>query len=210
MKEFLDYVKFASRPQFALSVIASPDMNGVNSLQQTRIGGNVGLLFSAGISKKWTITTGAVYSVKPYTTGFQNYHTLSQFNTNPVNVMADCRVLDIPVNVGYQVYYKHQNKISIGSGLSSYFMLRENYKYNYSSNYATGPAEYNVVNKNQHILGILNINATYERQLNQKVGISLQPYLKLPLTGIGYGQVRLQTAGLAVGISWNLNSSIKR
>jgi len=199
----------SSHRQFALSVIASPDLNGVNSLQQTKLGGNVGLLFSAALSKKWTITTGAIYSVKPYTTEFQNYHTSYKFQTDPVNVMADCRVLDIPINVGYQFYNKQHNKISIGSGLSSYIMLRENYKFNYTNTYATGLSGYDVINKNQHILGILNINATYERQLNSKVGISVQPYMKLPLTNIGYSQVRLQTAGLAVGLSWNLNSSTK-
>ena len=194
-------------PQYALTVLAAPDINGVGSFQQSKVGTNIGLQFSAEVAKKLTITTGAVYSVKPYITGFENYHTPYQFNTAPINVTADCRMLDIPINVGYQVFNKHQTKISIGTGLSSYIMLHESYKFNYANTYVTGPSNYTVPNSNGYFFGVLNLNATYQRQLNQKVGMTIQPYVKLPLTNIGYSQVRLQTTGVAIGLSWNLNSS---
>jgi hypothetical protein len=199
----------AFRPQFALTVMAAPDINGVGSFNQSKVGTNVGLQFSADVSKKLTITTGAVYSVKPYITGFENYHTPYQFPVTPSNVTADCRMLDIPINVGYQLYNKQQNRISIGTGLSSYIMLHESYKFNYANSYITGPTNYTVPNSNKYFFGVLNLNATYQRQLNSKVGITLQPYLKLPLSNIGYSQVRLQTTGVAVGLSWNLNSLSK-
>jgi hypothetical protein len=199
----------AFRPRYALSVLAAPDINGVGSFQQSKVGTNVGLLFSAGIFKKFTISTGVLYSDKPYLTGFENYHTPYQFPVNPVNVAANCQMLDIPVNIGYQVYNKHQNKISIGTGLSSYIMLHQSFTFNYADPYNTGPTNFNVPNSSGYFFGVLNLNATYERQLNSKVGLSFQPYLKLPLTNIGYSQVRLQTTGVAVGLTWNLNSLSK-
>jgi hypothetical protein len=197
------------RPQFALTVLAAPDINGVGSFQQGKVGTNVGMQFSVGISKKLTITAGTFYSIKPYITGFGNYHTPYQFQVAPTNVTADCRMLDIPLNIGYQFYNKQQNKISIGTGLSSYIMLHENYKFNYADVYATGPLQYTVPNSNKYFFGVLNLNATYERRLNSKVGLTVEPYLKLPLTNIGYSQVRLQTTGIAVGLTWNFNSIIK-
>jgi hypothetical protein len=199
----------AFRPQFALAVIAAPDINGVGSFQQSKVGTNIGLQFSAGVSKKLSITTGVLYSVKPYSMGFENYHTPYQFPVNPSNVTADCRMLDIPVNVGYQLYNKQQNKISVGTGLSSYIMLHESYKFNYTSSYVTGPSDYTVPKSNKYFFGVLNLNATYQRQLNSKVAFTVQPYLKLPLSNIGYSQVRLQTTGVALGLSWNLNSMSK-
>ena len=200
----------AFHPQFALGVLAAPDINGVGSFQQGKVGTNVGLLFSATLLKKLTVSTGALYSVKPYTIAFGDYHTPYQFPVNPVNVTADCHMLDIPLNIGYQLYNKRQNKISIGTGLSSYIMLNENYKFNYADSYATGPSSFNVPNSSKYFFGVLNLNATYQHQLNSKVGISLQPYLKLPLTNLGYSQVRLQTTGVAVGLTWNLNSLSKQ
>ena len=199
-------VQKSFHPQFAVTVLAAPDINGVGSFQQSKVGSNFGVQLSASISKKFTLTTGVVYSSKPYITPFENYHTPHQFSTDPVNVSADCKMLDIPLNLGYQLYNKHQSKISIGTGLSSYFMLHESYKFNYANSYVAGPSNYTVPNSNNYYFGVLNLNATYQRQITQKVSIAVQPYFKLPLTNIGYSQVRLQTTGVALGLSWNLNS----
>ena len=205
--------KAGFRPQYALSVVAAPDLNGVGSFQQSKVGTNIGMTFAVGVSRKLTITTGALYSVKPYITNFNNYNTGTAYKwaVNPLNVTADCRMLDIPLNVGYQVYHKRQDKISIGTGLSSYLMLHESYKFSYSDSYggATGPSNYTVPNPGKYFFGIVNLNATYERQINSKVGISVQPYMKLPLSNVGYSQVKLQTTGVAIGLSWNLNSLTK-
>lgn len=199
----------AYRPQYALSVFAAPDINGVGSFQQSKLGNNVGFQVSVGLTKKLTISTGATYSVKPYVSGFEDYHTAYQFQVDPTSVTADCRMLDIPINIGYQIYNKHQNKISLGTGLSSYIMLHESYQFNYADPYTNEPSKFTVPNSGSYFFGILNLNATYDRQLNEKVGVSLTPYLKLPLTNIGYSQVRLQTTGVAVGLRWNLNSMSK-
>jgi len=201
--------KTGFQPRYAISILAAPDINGVGSFQQSKVGTNEGLLFSVGVSKKLTFSTGAIYSVKPYITPFEDYHTPYHFAVSPINVTADCRMLDIPLNVGYQVYSKHQNTLSLGTGLSSYIMLHESYKFNYADIYANGPANFTVPNSNKYFFGVLNLNATFQHQVNSKVGFSVQPYMKLPLTNIGYSQVRLQTTGVAIGLNWNLNSSSK-
>jgi hypothetical protein len=196
----------AFRPRYTLSVLAAPDINGVGSFQQSKVGTNLGLLFSAGISKKFTVSTGALYSSKPYEAGYNSYNFPYHLNNTPSSVTADCRMLDIPLNVNYQVYHKKQNKLSIGTGLSSYIMLHEAYTFNYNGYNAAGPSHYTVPNSGKYFFGIYNLNINYERQLNSKVGLTVQPYLKLPLAAIGYSQVRLQTTGVAVGLNWNLNT----
>lgn len=198
------------RPNLAITVLASPDINGVNTFQNSKVGTNAGLMFSIGVSKKFTISTGAVYAKKPYITNFDNYHSSYRFRTDPTNVTADCRVLDIPINIDYLLYSKAKNKFSIGSGLSSYIMLRENYHYNYEYPGTAGPTDYNIINRNRHILGVLNLDATYQRQLNSKLSIGVEPYLKIPLTNIGASQVKLQSTGVAVGVTWNINSPPKK
>jgi hypothetical protein len=197
----------AFRPQYALSVLAAPDINGAGTFQQSKVGTNVGLLFSAGFYKKFTVSTGALYSAKPYSAGYESYNLPGSFKINPLSITADCRMLDIPLNIGYQVYHKKQNKLTIGTGLSSYIMLHEAYTFNYVTSTSAWSSNFTVPNSNKYFFGVYNLNATYERQLNAKVGLTVQPYLKLPLTAIGYSQVRLQTTGVAVGLNWNLNSS---
>jgi len=194
------------KPQFAITVLASSDKNGVNSFQQAKPGNNAGIMFSVGVSKRFTVSTGAIYAAKQYMTDFAGYHTNYHFQTDPTSVLADCKMFDIPLNIDYKIFNTYRNKISIGTGVSSYLMLHESYQFNYAG-YSDGPTHYNVPNPNKYLLSIINFQATYERQINSNVGITLQPYMKLPLSTVGASQVRLQSTGLAVGLTWNLKTS---
>jgi hypothetical protein len=198
---------FGYRPQWAITALASSDVNGTNSFQG-KVGSNYGLLLSFGATKKLTITSGVVYSSKPYSTSFANYNTTYNFKHDPTEVTADCKMLDIPINIGYQVYGNFRNKLSVGTGLSSYLMLHEKYTYNYSdaANSAAWPQSYTVPNSKGYLLSIININATYEHKINSNFGISVQPYMKVPISGVGYSNIKLQSTGVAVGVTYNINS----
>jgi cytoskeletal protein RodZ len=193
----------AYKPQFAITVLGSSDMNGLNSFSQSKVGTNVGVLFSAGIFKRLTISTGAIYSSKPYITNAANYHGGYTFPSTPTTVNADCRMIDVPLNLDYNLYNKHRNKFSVGTGISSYLMFHEAYNYTYGY-YGSGPSTYNVPNPGKYYLSILNLQATYQRQINSKLGLDVQPYMKLPLSGVGLYNSKLQSTGIAVGLTWSL------
>jgi hypothetical protein len=196
-------------PLFAITALASSEINGVGSFQSASKGTNVGLMFTAGV-KKLSISTGVNYSMKPYTLPFNQYTTAYNFKSKPEYVTADCRVLDIPINIGYQVYNKSSNKITLGTGISSYIMMHESYTYDYGDQAKVyGPSYYAVQGKGKYMFSIMNLQATYERKINSNVGLSLQPYFKIPLSAIGYSQVKVQTFGVAVGLNWNINSLTK-
>lgn len=198
---------FGSRPQWAITALASSDVNGTNSFQG-KVGSNYGLLLSFGANKKLTITSGVVYSSKPYNTSFANYRTAYTFKHDPTDVTADCKMLDIPINIGYQVYGNFRNKLSVGTGLSSYLMLHEKYTYNYAdgTNSAAWPQTFTVPNSKGYLLSIININATYEHRINSNIGVSVQPYMKVPISGVGYSDIKLQSTGVAIGVTYNINS----
>ncbi|MEO3406172.1 hypothetical protein AAFN85_19825 [Mucilaginibacter sp. CAU 1740] len=197
---------FGYRPQLAITALASSDVNGTSSFQG-KMGSNYGALLSLGLTKKLTITSGVVYSSKPYNTSFANYNTAYVFKHEPSDVTADCKMLDIPINIGYQVFGNFRNKISVGTGFSSYIMLHEKYTYNYADgNNPAWPQTYTVPNSKGYYLSILNLNATYERKINSKFGLSVQPYMKVPLSGVGYSDLKLQSTGVAVGVTYNINA----
>lgn len=123
----------------------------------------------------------------------------------PDNVVANCKVLDIPLNVNYELYAKGRNSFTLGGGMSSYFMLSEKYNFSFADP-ALSSRNIQINNQNHHIFSILNLTSTYQRQVNSNLGIVVQPYMKLPLSRIGFGQVDLKSAGLAVGFSWSINS----
>jgi len=197
--------------RFALAVLAAPDINGVGSFGNNRAGLDFAVQLSVKLTSRLSISTGAAYTIKPYQTGLGNYRKNSPgwsaglwtSNAKPNIVNANCYVLDIPLNINYQLYSKGVNSFTVSTGLSSYLMLKEDYSFNFPDP-AKNAVDLNIANQNQHLLSVLNLEATYQRRFSNKLGLVLQPYLKLPLTQIGFGQVNLQSAGVAVGFSWNM------
>lgn len=207
-KKNASFNSFGPTHALVLSILTAPDFNGVGgSFSNTQVGSTSGLMLSFGLTHRLTVSTGAMYAKKPYSANFSQYTTNYPFKVQPTNVYADCRVLDIPLNIDYRLYSKGRNMIAVGTGISSYFMLRENYRFDYDNNPGWASTNFDIKNQNQHILGVLNLSATYQRRMNEKFGINVQPYMKLPLTSIGYGKVDLQSTGVAVGVSWYLSSN---
>jgi len=200
--------------QLTLSVLAAPDINNANKIGNGgQVGSNFGMQFSLQLFKRISISSGAFYAIKPYQTGSAYYKPqtpnwwASRFGSTgkPDQVVANCKVLDIPLNIDYMLFNKAGNKLAVGSGLSSYFMLSEAYHFNFADPAVKAP-DFEINNRNQHVLGLINLNATYERKVNSRFGIVVQPYLKLPVSQIGFGQVNLRSTGVAAGLSWNINS----
>jgi hypothetical protein len=171
------------------------------------LGNDFGLLVTIKITKSWSLSTGGVYAKKLYETGFGNYNPSKNIwdEYYPKSVNADCRVLDIPLNISYSLVAGKNTTISFGSGISSYIMLREDYRFSYEEQDSNTAVAYHVANENQHWLSVLNFQATFEQRLNSKVSIGLQPYMKLPLSNIGFAGVKLQSLGMAVILNWNFN-----
>lgn len=194
-------------PKIALSVMAAPAYNGVNNLNNGSMGGDFGLLISLGIARNWSFSTGGIYAKKLYETGFRDYNPKNNIwhEYYPQRVNADCRVLDIPLNLSYTVLKVKGRTISMGTGLSSYIMLREDYRFTYAETDPNTPLSYRVVNENRHWLSVVNFQASFEQRLSKRISVSLQPYMKIPLTDIGFAGVKLQSMGMAANLNWNFS-----
>ncbi|NLR78939.1 outer membrane beta-barrel protein [Chitinophaga eiseniae] len=182
-----------------VGVTLGPDLNVAPSMNYGKVGFNAGILAHYYFNKHWFVTTGAVYSKKIYGATDKDYNMSGYPNTyGLVKVNANCDVLDIPVNANYTFLEVKNNTVSATLGLSNYFMLKEKYQYYYKY----GPeAEKTVENENQHYLAILNVGALYQHPAGRKLIIGVQPYAKIPLRGVGLGQVKLYSAGVSLQVN---------
>eukprot|EP01118_Nematostelium_gracile_P011595 TRINITY_DN4142_c0_g1_i1.p1 TRINITY_DN4142_c0_g1~~TRINITY_DN4142_c0_g1_i1.p1 ORF type:complete len:397 (-),score=31.91 TRINITY_DN4142_c0_g1_i1:97-1287(-) len=189
-----------NRGKLTFTFLAAPDITDSKTSVGTKISSNLGLLLTYPLSKKMSISTGAIYARKLYDYG-GNVATVGQANL-PWSLNADCYVIDVPVNVNYQILSKKNYSITLNSGVSSYFMLKEKYKF--SSTDAAGVTQQSMLelnNQNKHLLGIANISVSIERKVSDKVSVGIQPFIKLPLTGIGYYDYNLRSRGVALSLS---------
>jgi hypothetical protein len=192
-----------------LSAMLAPDISYAKSSINAKVSSNFGLLATYGISPKLSLTSGAIYSNKyynSYITGVNAYN----LSGAPYDVNAVCNVIDIPLNVNYKLLNKRKFSLGVNAGLSSYLMLKEKYDYIYPQD-GGSPSVVSVEyrNQNQHFFGVANLAVSVERRISPRLSIGVQPFMKLPLTGIGAGDASLKSSGMSFSLNMNLFSPRK-
>ena len=191
---------------FGISISAGPDISGVQLDNPGRIATNLGLGFSYVISPAFTLRAGfyadkKIYSVGPddykATNGTGNYDYLE-------NIDANCFVYSIPINVNYNFKKIKNHNWFLSTGLSSYLMKRETYKYYYKyPSGQTNTKNLTIHNQNQNFLSMLNLSGGYQYYFNNRISVMGEPYLNLPLSGVGAGNVRLKSGGILFTVTVN-------
>jgi len=188
-----------------LTAMAAPDITTAKSSMSSKISSNFGVLGTYVLSPKFSLTSGAVYSRKFYNSGGTAPAVNSYTSGADWEVKADCNVLDIPVNVNYTLLHKKRLSVRVNTGLSSYFMLKEKYEFITGQ---PGPDQeistLEVNNQNKHLFGVANVSLSFDHQLTQSLSVGVQPFAKLPLTGIGNGDVNLKSAGVSFSLNIGL------
>jgi len=192
--------------QLIISAMAAPDISTAKASTSSKISSNVGMLATYALGKKISLTSGAIYSKKYYNSEGTSTVANTYTSANTAwEVYADCNVLDIPLNVNYKMLNNKKLSVSFNTGLSSYFMLRE--KYEFVTDQPDGTknvSKIQVNNENQHLFGVANVSVSFDHQITNTVSIGIQPFAKLPLTGIGNGSVRLKSAGVSFSLNIGL------
>jgi hypothetical protein len=188
---------------FAIYISAGPDASKAGGSQT----GKTSFVYGAGLSytvSHFTLRAGVYKAEKIYKAGAKDYKL--SYNPPPdisfEGVDANCKVIEIPVSLSYNFGATKRSNWFASAGLSSYLMKKENYNYWYKNNTTgyTYPYAYEVDNKNKHYFSVLDISAGYTRQLNNVISVSAEPYLKLPMKGVGEGKVNLNSAGLLLSV----------
>lgn len=199
--------KKRNRSTFFITLSAGPDVSFTNSDKPGRIisvsGAGIGYTYKERLTlRAGFYTARKVYSASPEAynppPGFYSYYPYLE------KVDASCKVYEIPVTLSYKFAAGKRYNLFASGGLSSYLMKKETYDYYYKT-YAWGPtlnSEWTISNKNNHFFSVLTLSAGYQRNINKRVSIIAEPYFKLPLSGVGYGKVKLNSAGIlfSVGI----------
>jgi hypothetical protein len=118
---------------------------------------------------------------------------------------ADCKVYEIPILLSYNFKRGKKYNLFAGAGLSSYLMKKESYDYIYKYPGDDTEHKYNwsVSDQNRHFFSVMTLSAGYEQKIGKRLSISAEPYLKLPLSGVGEGKVKLNSAGVLFSLNYS-------
>ena len=183
---------------FSFFASAGPDVSKAGSSKT----GKTTLTYGLGVGytlNRITLRTGIFASKKIYWANANDYELAHPIppSVKFVGADANCDVVEVPLDVSYSFIKKGKNSVFGGAGLSSYFMKKEKYVYNYETGWGTSYTyPYETKNENKHYFSVLNLSAGYSREISNTVSLTAEPYIDVPLVGIGVGKVHLNSAGV--------------
>lgn len=197
----------AFRRGFNIRLALSPDLSFVPSNHIDKIGNNWAALLEYRFNNRLIVQTGVIRSLKQYNAYPNQYEWAGYLSSqSPLkDIDATCKMLDIPLNLRYDITTQSNGRWFAGAGLTSYIMLKETYRYNYEN-----PADPNINRTGwqgktgSYMFGVLNLSAGYERQIFRRITLQAEPVFKAPLAKVGYGKVRLATAGIFFSVKYPL------
>ncbi len=115
------------------------------------------------------------------------------------------KVLEIPLHLRLDIFNNRNHRFFSSVGFSSFLLTRESNEYQTSLN---GTEELILAHykTNRNYLGAsIDLAVGYEKNIGKKNNIRFQPYLQLPVKGIGVGNLKVMSTGLHIAITRSAN-----
>ncbi|HWB92770.1 MAG TPA: outer membrane beta-barrel protein [Puia sp.] len=194
---------------FYAGLVGAPDLSTVKMQSVKGVGSTFGVLLGYSLSSHWSIETGVYVDRKKYYTDGEYFNTkevnLPQ-NADLLYVNGVCYMWEIPLNVRYNFNPGAKTAWFATAGFSSYLMSHEKYAYDWKW-YGGGTARdntWNIHKSSQYPFSIINLSAGFEQRLGKVGSLRIEPYMRLPLGGLGTGKLPIMSAGVNIGITRQL------
>lgn len=193
----------------AIGLSVSPDFTGTSIKKGFEsMGETYGLGLEFYATERLRIKLAAYQTRKVYSASGEKYNipgSSGYYNPQQLeNVDAVCEILEVPLFIQYSLWNQGRNRLWLSNGLSSYWMRREEYHYQYK-NPGSYPKSALIEKENRHLFSVVSIGLALERSINKHLSLELEPYLKVPLGGVGYGKVTLYSSGAYFSVKYHIS-----
>ncbi len=205
-------IEAIGRSPLSVGVVVSPDLSTVGSGDNfSSPGYRIGVHAEYRLSPSLSITAGIMQSKVQYFANGDDYHPPSGYWTYgvvPDNLEGQCLMFDIPLNIKYRLGEPSTSKFFVSAGISSYIMLDEEYHFYYDRQYEGLVDSWSDKTGTRHWLSNANLSLGYEFELNRAWSLKAEPYIKLPLKKVGWGNVNLLSVGTFVSLNYKFGSTL--
>jgi hypothetical protein len=184
---------------FKLGIGYSPDFSTVGIGNFVAPGSRWTFVAEYGFLKRFVLSTGVVLVNNKYEAYGEDYHAPARYWRKGIvadEAYGECQMIDIPLNLRYNVIQAGKNSVFVNAGASTYFVTKEDYYFQYELDDPELPTHWGTDKTSIYPFGIINLSLGYERELSRRSGFQIEPFIKIPTTGIGWGNVDLHTMGI--------------
>jgi hypothetical protein len=158
---------------------------------------------------KWSIETGLFTGKKSYS-GEGRYFNMKNISaTMPAGMVLNkitgkTSFLEIPLALNYRVLHRNYSSLYVSGGISTYIVTTEKNKYEATYNGIAEKLFGNYKENKIHFPAVISFGVNYEYAIGKNIKIRLAPYLKIPVNGMGVGNLPVASTGISMGIIKNL------
>lgn len=194
--------------KFSIGLVLGPDMSTAGDFSNFyNPGSKIGFTLNYNFNKDWGVSIGAIRSKVNYKAGSGEYDAPSAYWYNGIEAdqtKAQCVLIDIPINLSYRFLQRDDSRLYTGVGLSTYIMLNEDYRFSYKNEQPGFPQRWNEQTGTTHFMSNANISLGYEYDISNAVSLRAEPFLRMPIREVGWGNVDLYSVGTLFSMNYNL------
>jgi hypothetical protein len=187
-----------------VGLIVSPDISTIKFQSIKNIGVSAGVLVGYQINKTISIESGVLWSIKNYYSEGKYFSVKNIYlpaGASIKKVSGECNMIEVPLVAKYNFRSSGKSNFSASAGISSYFMKKEDYNYQVDRNGLQYPYSTSYKNTSTDVFAVANFAAGYNRQVKKNIKLRIEPYVKIPLQGVGIGSLPIMSTGLNIGVT---------
>jgi hypothetical protein len=189
-----------------------PDYTDGGGISNNQIGNNIGITIGYYLTDKLSVNTGIFYSNKFYWAnghGYNRPQPVSAYASTyaappPIDyVNGSCNMWEIPLTLRYDFARKEKTRFFANAGLSSYFMMKQNFIYFIHTNQQR-LAAWKTSNNEQinYWFSVADISLGFETEVGKGVSFQAEPFVKLPLKNMGAENLKLNSYGFLLSFRY--------
>ena len=194
-----------SRQGFYYGLQAGPLFDEVKSQGWKQAGFSMGLVAGYRLNKKFSLETGLIYAKKPYYSSGRYFSMEKLESTMPqdmkiVSLEGKNMVWEIPVKTRFEFLKNEKGNFFSAAGITSYILTHEKNKYLVTVNGSQSTMISSYRNMSNSVASTLDLSAGYEHRIDNQKQIRIEPYVQVPIRGMGVGSMPMISAGVRIGI----------
>lgn len=202
-KKPLNTTPSGRKGSFSVTLFAGPDVSNVKFSSMGKFGLMAGVQANYYFAERWSISTGISFTKKYYKARPKDFTPKGNMIYYDIEAIeGNCAMWDIPLNLRYDFTVKPNRRAFVSAGISSYLMTSENYDYYYLYNGYRSSKNWKTDSNSNYLFSVINLSAGKEWQIGKKLFFQAEPYLKVPVKGIGNGDIQLNSYGIIFGLKY--------
>jgi hypothetical protein len=181
-------------------------LSEVKSQGINKTGFDIGLLAGYRFSRKISLETGLLFATKYYYSDGKYFDMKPDPSMPPnmtlMSLKGNSKIVEIPIKVRYDFINNGKSNVFSSAGINSYVLARENNNYHTMVNGNPQDMDKSYKDVTNYTAATFYFSAGYEHRILKRNKIRIEPYLQIPLKGIGVGKMPVTSTGLHLGITW--------